>query len=132
LRVGGSEGRDWILVLSEGNVKFEYVGDGEGEGTACEKRKEGKCIEGILFGVVEVGMNEEAAALSTLGGEKSRKLGDDCLMVTFAYDLGFGVDGTGSESTECSECSESVRSKNSDDVGDPRSKNNISHDVDIV
>ena len=101
-------------------MKFEYVGDGEGEGTGCEKRKEGKCIEGILFGVV--GMKEEAEALSALGGEKSCKLGDDCLMVTFVYGLGFGVDGTGSESTECSECSESVRSKNSDEVGDPRSK----------
>jgi len=58
-----------------------------------------------LTGVVDVGMNEEAEAFSDLGGEKSRGIGDGCLTMTFAYDLGFGVDGTGSESTELSECS---------------------------
>jgi hypothetical protein len=104
-----------MLGLSEGNVKFEYVGDGDGEGTDREEREEGKWTEGTLTGVVNVGMNEEAEALSDLGGEKPRGLSDGCLTVTFTYDLGFGVDGTGSESTECSE---SVRSRNSDDVGD--------------
>lgn len=60
-----------MLVLSEGNVKFGYVGDGDGDGGEIvrEKQVEGKWTEGTLTGVVDVGMNDEADALRDLDGE---------------------------------------------------------------
>lgn len=97
-------------------MKVGSVGDGE---EICREKSEVEsCPENILDEGVDVGMNEEADALSDLDGEKSEGPGEGSLTVTFAYDLGVGVDGAGSESTECSE---SVRSKNSDEVGDRRS-----------
>jgi len=61
-----------MLALSEGNVKFGCVGDGDGddngEDTARRKRDEGTKSEGNLTGV-NVGTNKEAEALSDLDGE---------------------------------------------------------------